>query len=227
MRKHTRGSSPSPFAAFDRTMQGIANEAKPDVNAVVKIGMPVNQNSGTADSKAAADSALVGKGEALADVFIARIKDQSGALKSFLKDLAELDQQGRKGFRVAITKHKKQVRAYVESKKGTDEYEMYSRTASSAMVRLSEAVTFSKAVDMGMSVTDELLRQQTYHSLIAMARLYKSAKASDGVDVSGPTKRKQVSVLERAKAYLLKICKTPEDFEQVAELAETLAAVKG
>lgn len=186
----------------------------------VDLGKPVNQNKGNPDSKHAADKANEAKGQALAEVLFRCVREQASSLKRFLHNIADLDQAGRRGFRVAVQQHLKDIRAHVHDKEGTDEHAAYAATARSAGVRMSEAVTFSKAIDAGYNAS---IADNPYHSLVSGARLFLQGQAS------GPTVKRgrpAKSLADKIKAYLERECKTAEDFEQAAEVAAAVAASK-
>lgn len=165
------------------------------------------------DLQAANKLAMEQRGEAIADLLIAEVKEQSGTLKRFLQDVYGLDQAGRKAFRVQVQHHLKQIRAHVVAKKGTPEGDVYATTARSAGVRLSEATVFSRAVDAGYSPD---FTTGTYHSCVAQARAYLDSDAANG-----PTARrgrKASPFIDKVKALTLKQTPSAADMALAAEL---------
>ena len=124
------------------------------------------------------------KGEAIASQLIAEVKAQGGILKRYLINIRDLDQVGRRAFRVAVSAFLKKMRATVTTMEGTPEHATYAATARSAGVRMSEAVTFSKACDAGYNPDME---EGTYHWHVSEARKFLAAEAAGQTDVDGNT----------------------------------------
>lgn len=193
--------------------------SKSDDTVVIgaQFATPTPVGKATQDSKHAADKANMAKGEALAEMLFRCVKEQGSTLKRFLVNIAELDQQGRRGFRVAVQRHLKDIRAYVNAREGQDDHAAWAATARSAGVRMSEAVTFSKAIDAGYSPGME----HPYHSLIGGARTFLQGQSS------GPTVKKgrpAKPLADKIKAYLARECKTAEDYAVALEAVEAVAA---
>lgn len=183
------------------------------------LGNPVSKP--TQDTESANAKANYGAGQACADLFIAECKGQAGRLKNFLVNIAQGDQQWRKGFRVALSLHLRQIREHVKSKEGTPEGDMWKTTARSAGVRISEAVTFSKAIDAGL--TWSAVEAFPYHACIGAARDYLTGQAA------GPTQRrgrKPAAFLDKLKKFLESNAKGEADLKQAAEFAETMAKLE-
>lgn len=171
--------------------------------------------SGHADPKSAADSGMEARGSALARTFLAEVRHQSGILARYLAEIAALDQTGRRQFRVDITAHLNQMREHV---KANPDNPVFQKAFNSAQVRISEARTFSKAIDAGM----EFDASQPYHALIAAARLTLESSSA-----TGPTQRRgrpAKPLLDKFKAWLEKNA-SPEDLSQLKEFLEAYNAV--
>jgi hypothetical protein len=203
----TRATSMVGAMVLDRAAQEQANYMPP-------VGKPA------ADTEKANAKANEGLGEVLAIRFMDCVKEQSGTLRRFLSNIADGDAHYRKGFRVTLVRRLKDMRAYVKAVKGTPDEAIYSASLRSAGVRVSEAVTFSKAVDAGFSPD----MNQNYHALIAQSRVYLTK--GEGV---GPTRRKgrpATPFLDKLKKFLTENAKTTEQLHQAAEFAETLAKLR-
>lgn len=165
--------------------------------------------------------AAMARGQAIANLLIQSVQEQAGKLKRFLVDIAELDQAGRSGFRVAVGKHLKDIRRHVEAAKGTPEHAAYAASARSAGVRLSEAVTFSKAVDTGWVPSFEGV---PYHSMIGSARIMLASESA-----VGPTQkrgRKATSAVDKAIAYIAKLGLKKADFVKLEHVVHDMASGK-
>jgi len=154
------------------------------------------------------------QGEALATRFNEACREEGNRLMMYLKDLFELSLDGRKAFRVQVTHILKEWRALVKSKEGAPDEELYKRISRSAGVRLSEAVTVSKAFDAGFnpefdkSSTGGIIAKvddqyATYHPLVAYARQFMDAQASNGPTVKRGRKAKDE--VTKACEYLAKL----------------------
>jgi hypothetical protein len=157
------------------------------------------------------------KGAAVADLLVKAVQEQGNKLRMFLVNIAELTQDGRSAFRVAVQAHLRQIRKHVQAVKGTPEEPAYAASARSAGVRLSEAVTFSKAIDAGFSPEWEGV---PYHSMIGFARTFLQAEAA-----VGPTQRrgrKATSPVDKALAYIVKLGLTPAEMRKLEETIHTL-----
>lgn len=151
------------------------------------------------------------RGAAIADLFIKEVKDQAGVLKRYLSDIVALDQFGRKAFRTTISHHLKDMRAYVKAREGKADHDQFKKSLASAQVRLSEAMTFSKAVDAGYLPN---VLKESYHSIIAASRVFLASEAA-----TGPTQRrgrKATPIVEKVRNYLFKL---ELDKKQLAEVA--------
>jgi len=153
------------------------------------------------DTKKANDAADAAKGKAIASLLIKEIEAQAGKLKKFLVNLMELSQAGRTAFRTSVKEHMTALRAAQPDKESHPaEHEMYGKMLNSVGVRLSEAVSFSKAVDKGYMPD---LESANYHALIVEARMVNASDVS-----AGPAEkrgRKAKDTLEKLQSYLLKI----------------------
>lgn len=173
------------------------------------------------------------KGEAIASQMISEIKAQAGVLKRFLVEILHLDHAGRKAFRVAVQHHLKAMRAHVLTKENTPEHDTYAAAARSAGVRMSEAVTFSKACDSGYS--PENMDDGSYHYQVAQARVFLASQGTtegqvdeDGnvITAVGPTRRrgrKATPFIDKVKALVLKDKPSVEDMQLASELLIQMA----
>ncbi|HET8686562.1 MAG TPA: hypothetical protein VFM18_07845 [Methanosarcina sp.] len=178
------------------------------------------------------DNGATAQGEALANVFIDTVQNQGNSLMRFVKDLFDLSLDGRKAFRVKIEHMLKEQRAYVREQDGTPQHEQLKKALASASVRLSEAVTISKAFDAGFNPVWEqdstgkwLCRHadqyHNYHSVVSLARLFLDTSASNGPTVKRG--RKATPLLEKAVNYISKLGLTEEEMEKLAELLQASA----
>lgn len=183
----------------------------------------------TADSL---DNGAVAQGDALADAFIETVKSHGNALMRFMKDLFDLSLDGRKAFRVKIEHILKEQRAYVKSQDGTPEHEQLAKTFASFQVRMSEAVTVSKAYDAGYNplwetdstgkwTANSNGKYHGYHSLVGEARVFLSSGASGGPTMKRG--RKATPALEKAVNYITKLGLSDEELEKLAELLKEAA----
>lgn len=153
----------------------------------------------------AQESGAVAQGSALAQLFMKYVEDNAKSLKQCLKDLQALHPDGRVAFRLEVDEIRKQRNNFVKAAKGTDQYDRLKKINQSATVRLSEAVVFSKALDMGF-VPDF---NQSYHTLVTDARIAMGSSAKKGGVEESP--------LIKAKKYLAKLSLTDDDRDQLLE----------
>lgn len=147
------------------------------------------------------------QGSALAHLFLLYVEQQATTLKQVLKDLASLHNDGRDEFRKEVDAIRKERAKFVQSHKSGEQHERLKKINQSASVRLSEAVTYSKALDMGYSPDWE----QSYHTIVADARLLVNASASS------TRGRKAKSDLEKAKEFLAKLSLSADDRNAILE----------
>jgi len=180
----------------------------------------------TVDVKKANDKANYSLGEGAAESFINCVKAQGVSLKVYLQAIADGDQQWRKGFRVALDKHRDAMNEYV---KANPDNPVYAAAAKSAKPRISEAIGFSKAIDAGFSPD----MSQGYHAIIGASvafRASKSAPADGTAEHVGPTVKKTRGrtakpKLDKVKAFLLSLSLTAEELVQVRDMVDTLATL--
>ena len=113
--------------------------------------------------------------------------------------MQKLAPAGREEFRKSIEKIRKERSKLVREYKGTPEEHLYKGISQSANVRLSEAISFSKALDVGFDPD----WTQSYHCLCTQARLLINSGATRG--------RKAKTDLEKAKEFLAKLALTEDD----------------
>ena len=175
----------------------------------------------TKQSKSAADLAMAARGGAIAHLFVAHVRDRAAGLKRFLVDIQGLTHEGRMGFRTSLGEELKAMRKNTKSAEGTVNEAAWKSAARSYGVRISEAVTFSRAVDAGYSPEMEGMN---YHALIGEARVFLDAESTTGPTVKRG--RKATPTLDKVKAYLEKAKLSAAECEAVAEFVATLAAPK-
>jgi len=134
------------------------------------------------------------QGTALADLFMRYVEQQSTTLKTVLKDLVTLAPAGRDEFRKRVDAIRKERNKYVLDHKGTTQYDRLKKVNQSASVRLSEAVSFSKAIDLGYAPDWD----QSYHTIVTDARMLLDAGAAK-------RGRKAKTDLEKALEFLAKL----------------------
>jgi len=173
-------------------------------------------------NKSAADKAQASMGEALAELFVKFVQGQATSLKLYLNDIVKLSHEGRIGFRVSLNAHVKAINAHVKAKKGMPEHDTFKRAKNSACVRISEAITFSKAIDAGMSYDPNT--SDSYHAHIGTARVFLEASSTTGPTVKRG--RKATPTLDKVRAYLAKAGLDADDFEKVKDICDELAAGK-
>lgn len=151
------------------------------------------------DVNGAHSAGYVAQGAALAASFIKDEKDRADWLNRYVSQLSELDTTGRAEFRKVLNAHVKGVQEHVKQwAKGTPEHDRYARIARSAVVRLSEMTTISRAMDAGMSPeyatnADGTIKRDSrgvasmlhpFHTTVTDARLFLNTNAA------GPTQKK-------------------------------------
>ena len=134
------------------------------------------------------------QGSALADLFMRYVEQQASTLKTILKDLTTLAPAGREEFRARVDAIRKERNKFVLDHKGTDQYTRLKKVNQSASVRLSEAVSFSKAIDLAYTPDWD----QSYHTIVTDARMLLDAGASK-------RGRKAKTDLEKALEFLAKL----------------------
>ena len=146
-------------------------------------------------TEAARESGEKAQGSALAGLFLRYVQEEANKLKTCLRDLSKLGIDGRAEFRKSIEgirrEHAKEVKAW----KGDVHEPLFKGISKSANVRLSEAVTFSKALDLGFDADWD----QSYHVIVTQARMLVNSGASK------TRGRKAKSDLEKAKEFLAKL----------------------
>jgi len=157
------------------------------------------------------------KGKALADLAIAEARGQGSTWGNFYRSMLELEAEGRKAFRSTISAHQKAMQGHVSANKlGDKENPVYATAKRSALTRLSELTTISKALDAGV----EFDKDWPFHYAVGHARtaLRSEGKGSKAGRPSKPW-------LDKVKDYLTK--EVPEgEWDQCLELVETLSKTK-
>ena len=151
------------------------------------------------------------RGEALAELAINEARHQGGAWTRFYRDMLALTVEGRAGFRKVIAKHRKEVTAHV---KAADDATPFKRASASALTRLSELTSISKALDVGV----EFEKEWPFHYAVGYARTALGSEAKG-------RGRPQKPWMDKLKEFLNK--NIPEDKrEECAEFVETWAQNK-
>lgn len=172
-------------------------------------------------NKSAADLAMAARGGAIAHLFVAHVRDAATSLKRFLVDIQGLTHEGRIGFRTSLGEELKAMRKNTKASEGTVNEAAWKSSSRSYGVRISEAITFSRAVDAGYSPE---MANMNYHALIGEARVFLDAESTTGPTVKRG--RKATPTLDKVRAYLEKAKLTPQELEAVAHICEELAAPK-
>jgi len=157
------------------------------------------------------------KGKALAELAINEARGQGSAWTRIYVSMLELESEGRKAFRSEIAAHQKAMQSHVTAaKEGDTENPVYATTKRSAMARLSELTTITKALDVGVTFD----KAWPFHYAVGHAR---TALRSEG---KGDTRgRKPTPWMDKIKAYLEK--NVPEgEWQACTELVETMAKTK-
>lgn len=161
--------------------------------------------------------AYAAQGSALAESAIAEARGQGSTWGRFYVSMLALETEGRKAFRSTITTHQKGMQAHVTAnKQGDKENPVYATAKRSAMTRLSELTTISKALDAAI-VFD---KAWPFHYAVAHARTALRAVGA-GSNAGRPAK----AWLDKVKEYLT--ANVPEgEWEICADLVNTMASVK-
>ena len=159
--------------------------------------------------------AYAASGVALANQAITEARHQGSAWGRMYVSMLALEAEGRKAFRVTIAQHQKQMQTHVNATKtdGGEVNPVYEGAKRSAMVRLSELTTISKALDTGV----EFDNTWPFHTAVAHARVALRSQSA-----GSKRGRKATPWMDKVKAYLLANVPAGE-FEQCVELVETLA----
>lgn len=157
------------------------------------------------------------KGAALAELAINEARGQSSAWGRIYVSMLELESEGRAAFRSAIAAHQKAMQAHVNANKIEDqENPVYATAKRSAMTRLSELTTITKALDAGV----EMDKSWPFHFAVGHARTALRAEGK-GSKRGRPAK----AWMDKVKEFLTK--NVPEgEWDQCVDLVETLAKVK-
>lgn len=150
------------------------------------------------------------RGEALAELAINEARGQANAWKRIYVDLLALTAEGRAGFRTITAKHAKEMREHV---KANNEASEYKKARASALVRLSELNTISKALDVGAVFNKEW----PFHFAVGHART-----ALDGEGKGDNRGRPAKPWADKLKQFISK--NVPGDqLDAAVELVETMA----
>ena len=186
----------------------MANAIKESPMAAVVHAEPIH----AADWQPQAnEKARKGAGAALASMLIDETMSQAGKLKLYVSSLAELDVDGRKGFKDYLSSVMKERKAIVQENGTT----VYKTINSSANVRLSEFKKIAEAMDLGF-VAD---MTQSYHAIVGFARQHVADNGKK--DGRG---RKATHAIVKAMKYLSKL--EGIDETDTAMIAAMLAAAE-
>lgn len=189
--------------SFDQSKEPSQSEVQAAAFAVVMAPPIAVQNlykpvsAASIDTAAANKKADGAKGKAVAHNLIKELLKQEVSLVRYLRNIAELGQEGRTQFRTALKDNIGELKALLAlgGAKGPDdkesyEYKMIRQAHATATVRMSEIKVFSEACDIGFTFADG----ETYPCIISAARMFKQGIAAPGengaVDGVGPTRRR-------------------------------------
>ena len=164
----------------------------------------------TIEVKAAQDSGMQARGSAIAVSLFNLVKAQAGDMLRYLKDITDLNQAGRTEFRKVLEQKRREMRSTAKEFAGSPFEDVTKRTGASAFVRISEALSFSKAVDAGF-VPDF---DTGYHWNIAEGRAFLESQSA-----TGPTMkrgRKAQTKVQKACAFLDKLGLTDAEQKAIA-----------
>lgn len=133
-------------------------------NVAEQGAQQVSRANSTIDNPLANKKARVGAGAALGAIVVETLAGESRKLHMCIRSLADLDADGREGFRAYMSGTLKEMRAYAKEKG-----EAHQKMVRSATVRFSEFATLSKALDKGFKPD---IDGGTYHSIVVAARDY-------------------------------------------------------
>lgn len=150
------------------------------------------------------------RGEALAELAINEARGQANAWHRIYVDLLKLTAEGRSGFRTITAKHAKEMRAHV---KANNDDPVYKKARASALVRLSELNTISKALDSGLKMEESW----PIPFAVGHARTHLDGEGK-GDNRGRPTK----PWLDKLKEFVSKNV-PKEELDKAAELLETMA----
>jgi len=186
----------------------MANAVKESPMAAVVLSEPIRASD---HQPMANEKARKGAGAALASMLIDETMSQAGKLKLYVSSLAELDVDGRKGFKDYLTSVMKERKAIVQENGTT----VFKTINSSANVRLSEFKKIAEAMDMGF-VAD---MSHSYHAIVGFARQHVADNGKK--DGRG---RKATHGIVKAMKYLSKL--EGIDDTDTAMIAAMLAAAE-
>jgi hypothetical protein len=159
--------------------------------ATQNLFKPVSK--GQIDTEAANKKADGNNGKAVATMLVKELLKQEIKLVLFLRNIADLGQEGRTQFRVVLKEKQgklKELLAFHE--KDSYQYVLVKQAHATATVRMSEIKVFSEACDIGFTFDES----ETYPAIIAAARMWKQGQASDEInadgnlEMKGPTRRR-------------------------------------
>jgi hypothetical protein len=172
---------------------------------------PASTGNSAIDNPLANKKARIGAGAALGHMLVETLAGESRKLHMYVRNLVELDADGREGFRAFLKDTLKQMRDYAKS-----QGEAHQKMVRSATVRFSEFTTLSKAIDKGFKPD---LENGTYHSIVVEARDFigrdNRGKAKTSALIKTITFLKKVECLdgegEAVKALLAQAVKLAEE----------------
>lgn len=150
------------------------------------------------------------RGEALAETAIKEARGQATAWLRIYHDMLKLTAEGRTGFRKITAKHAKDMREHV---KAANDDPSYDKARRSALTRLSELNTISKAIDNG-GVFD---KDWPFHYAVGYARTVMDSEGK--ADKRG---RPAKPWMDKLKDFIAKNVPKGE-LDKAAELIETIA----
>lgn len=186
------------------------------------VGTPrVETKAALASGQKALDAAAKAIGDQVASEFLEAVREQGQTLRRHLQAIFQLSPVGRAGFRAHIAKLLNEQRAFVKDAGDTPKGKHLAQCLRSGTVRVSEAVTFSKACDGGFIPN----MVQSYHAIITDAREWQRAHAAG--NTQGRAKK---TPLDRIKDALVRMLRDGEmdatDLPDVAMMVQTMAQLR-
>lgn len=157
------------------------------------------QSSTNVDTKKGNDKGMVARGRACADLFFAEVQKQGTTMLRFVGDLVGMSQPGREAFRVTLRTKRDEARQMAKViTKGSEFESVAGKASASAMVRISEMIRVSEAIDAGWTPDLDL----GYHWNVSEARAFLASSSATGPKAK--VGRKVLTKVQKAVAYIEK-----------------------
>jgi hypothetical protein len=153
--------------------------------------------SANVDVKKGNDKGMKARGEACAELFFKSLQDQATTMLRYLADLVSMNQAGREAFRVTLRTKRDESRQMAKVHAlGSDQMPVARGASASAMVRISEAIRVSEAIDAGWTPDLDF----GYHWNVSEARTFLDSKSAAGPKAKrGP---KVLTKVQKAANYI-------------------------